>query len=158
MLATAAVAAVVVVTGVGAAWASTWDRGGARHADRGLGPVQADLVLVGTFVSGRSVDVPGRSRLGNYDLFKESLFEVGGVDPVGSDRGICWVHAGGIECEITFRLTGRGDLQAAGFIGNNDALGLMSITGGTGEFAGARGQLQIEFGDDALEFTFDFVP
>lgn len=138
---------VLVVAGVGVA------HGGRSSEPSGAG---ASLVLVGAFDSGKSVDVgkSGPSR-GDYDLFKETLADQAGVE-VGSDRGTCLHHVGGIACELFFDVVGRGTIQTEGFISNGQAEGSLAITGGTGEFAGAGGHLTVVFGDELL-FTFEFT-
>ena len=92
--------------------------------------------------------------MGDYTVFKESLNEPG--DPVlGSDRGICWRHVGGVLCEIFFQVGERGTIEVAGFMPRGADPTELTITGGTLEFDAVGGRLLVEPGEHP-RYTFHF--
>jgi hypothetical protein len=80
---------------------------------------------------------------GDGFIFKEDVFQRGAK--VGSDRGVCKyvVPAGsseptGAKCKITITLAG-GKIVLSGKLSFSSDRGPLTVTGGTGEYAGASG-------------------
>ncbi|HYZ80298.1 MAG TPA: hypothetical protein VE571_03465 [Solirubrobacteraceae bacterium] len=99
---------------------------------------------------------PGQFSLGARDVFSDDLFTSKGGKSLGSDGGVCTVTrvadastaSGTLECEVTFSLPG-GQIatQALTTITNGNLTGTQpgAITGGTGRYHGASGQILVKF-------------
>jgi hypothetical protein len=58
---------------------------------------------------------------------------------VGTDRLVCTFRHQKVDCKITVKLTGRGQIKLTATLGERSDHGPLKIVGGTGEFAGASG-------------------
>jgi|1185.fasta_scaffold28611_2 hypothetical protein len=82
-------------------------------------------------------DNSGTRSRGDYFVTSSNLFDAGG-SRVGRDWVRCMVTVHASQCEATFELFGRGSIDLAGTITDRS---LIAVTGGTGEFGDAGGQL-----------------
>lgn len=111
---------------------------------------------------------PGTFSLGDRVAFSDDLFTSKGGRTLGSDGGACTVTrvtdaatgSGVLLCEVTFSLPG-GDIetQALNTLTNGSFVGTQagSITGGTGKYRHASGQLSIKFlSPTEATITFQF--
>ena len=111
---------------------------------------------------------PGAFSLGDRVAFSDDLFTSKGGRTLGSDGGACTVTrvtdaatgSGVLLCEVTFSLPG-GDIetQALNTLTNGGFVGTQagSITGGTGKYRHASGQLSIKFlSPTEATITFQF--
>lgn len=111
---------------------------------------------------------PGAFSLGDRVAFSDDLFTSKGGRTLGSDGGACTVTrvtdaatgSGVLLCEVTFSLPG-GDIetQALNTLTNGSFVGTQagSITGGTGKYRHASGQLSIKFlSPSEATITFQF--
>jgi hypothetical protein len=111
---------------------------------------------------------PGTFSLGDRVAFSDNVFTSKGGKPLGTDGGACTVTrvtdaakgSGVLLCEVTFSLPG-GEIETqalntltnGGFSGTQTA----SITGGTGKYRHASGQLSIKFlSSTEATITFQF--
>jgi hypothetical protein len=103
---------------------------------------EADFTIVDTAPQG---DSPG-----DQILFTDDLFDPSGRR-VGRDEARCTImFRGDVLCDATFVLAGRGQLTIEG------ATLTFAVTGGTGEFRRARGQMHETFLPTG-EFRFAFT-
>ena len=106
----------------------------------------------------RNADVdtgdPGESP-GDYFLFESRLLHPASGDVVGVDSGKCMIAIRTFVCDATARINGKGKIVVAGaFFSEND--GVLPITGGTGAYREAAGQLfvrDLPNGDTRLTFV-----
>ena len=111
---------------------------------------------------------PGKFSLGDRVALSDNLFTSKGGKRLGTDGGACVVTrvtdaatgSGVLECEVTFRLP-RGDIatQALNTLDKGAFSGVQSgaITGGTGKYRNAKGELSLTFlSPDEANITFHF--
>ena len=106
----------------------------------------------------RTADVdtgdPGESP-GDFFLFESRLLHPSTGDVVGVDSGKCMLAIRTFVCDATARINGKGKIVVAGaFFHEND--GVLPITGGTGAYRDAAGQLFVQDlpnGDTRLTFV-----
>jgi hypothetical protein len=106
----------------------------------------------------RTADVdtgdPGESP-GDYFLFESRLLRPGTGNVVGVDSGKCMIAIRTFVCDATARINGQGKIVVAGaFFSEID--GVLPITGGTGAYREAAGQLfvrDLPNGDTRLTFV-----
>jgi hypothetical protein len=79
----------------------------------------------------------GEKETQNGFLIVEKVLQKG--KKVGTDRLVCTFKANKANCKITVKLTGRGQIKLTTSLTENSNGGVLKITGGTGEFAGATG-------------------
>lgn len=101
--------------------------------------------------------VKGKDAPGNELIFTNPVFNVANTRQVGHDEGFCTrlsVTDGSWECLWTTFL-GRGQLTVQGpyYDKRNSVL---SITGGTGAYRDARGQMRLLSRDGGTEYDFIF--
>jgi hypothetical protein len=79
---------------------------------------------------------------GNEVVFSETLWV--GSTQVGSDSGVCTQtpdpDGAHYTCDVAFVLDGRGQITVQGLVNFADADPVLAITGGTGQFRGAKGE------------------
>jgi hypothetical protein len=152
-------AAVVVVAGAisGGATLASGDNGegsGHGHGHRGnvftvYAPTAADRIA---FVPVAS----GKFSLGDRTVFSDDLFTSKGGKSLGIDGGVCTVVritdaasvSGVLECHITFSLpAGQITTQELHTLTNGNLTGTQpgAITGGTGKYRNASGQVSVKF-------------
>jgi hypothetical protein len=109
------------------------------------------LVVIGREADFTIIDAaPEGDSPGDQILFTDNLFDQAG-HRVGRDEARCTImFRGDVLCDATFVIAGRGQLTIEGV-----ALSL-AVTGGTGEFKKARGQLHETFLPTG-EFRFAFT-
>ncbi|MEO7795174.1 MAG: allene oxide cyclase family protein [Thermoanaerobaculia bacterium] len=125
----------------------------------------ADAPQVVTFVERAITDAVtdiGEKGDSNGDLltFANDLFDAGNANKVGTDQGFCVRVAKGIawECLWTNSLA-DGQITVQGpFLDKGDST--LAITGGTGAYAGARGQMKLHPRNpegSMFDFTFEIL-
>jgi len=125
------------------------------------------IELVSKTVQEVDIDLPpeGEFGLGDRFVFAEDLFE-GGVK-VGEDGGECTVvrfveetQSATVQCVVTVSLP-KGQLTVQGFItfvGEDDApVSVLPVTGGSGAYKTARGEVKVEPGENEDRLTFTLV-
>ncbi len=111
---------------------------------------------------------PGFS-LGDETVFADNLFTHQNGDEVGTDGVVCTVvgvtaaatGSGTLQCPGTFSFSG-GQIVTEGLVkllnGQTSGTQTIAITGGTGRFRGARGQIAIQFlSNAAANITFSIT-
>jgi len=99
--------------------------------------------------------------VGDILTFANEVYDEDNEALVGTDNGYCFRTVAGSawECEWTLTLE-DGQINVSGpFYDTGDSL--LAITGGTGAYAGARGQMTLSFhNEDGTEFDFvyDVMP
>jgi hypothetical protein len=124
-----------------------WARQLTRDAARATGAAESAaagerLVILARSDREKFVDADGSGgpSVGDYFLFTERIVNGDGA-LIGRDWGSCTLQFGqAAQCEATIRLFGRGTIEVAGTIGRHP---FIPITGGTGEFADAGGELNV---------------
>jgi hypothetical protein len=93
---------------------------------------------------------------GDLLTFHNELFDAANTDEVGSNQGECVRIEVGVswECRwVNFLEGGSITVEGPFFDAGPSAL---AITGGTGDYRGARGSMRLVPGEDGTEFTFVF--
>lgn len=95
---------------------------------------------------------------GDFFLFEDKLFNSTGTERIGRESVRC--ETGLLRtftCEATLRINGRGKIRVAGTLfRRND--NVFPVTGGTGDFRGVGGTLQIyNLANEDLVFVFNLV-
>lgn len=148
-----AVPSVAAVDGPSAGWPKA-----ASAASRGAGPSTGSddhgtdrgrtLRLIGHVEEQVVLDFgdtgPGP---GDAFLFEESLRDRQGR-VVGRNSVRCQVAVTSQRCEGTFSITGRGSIEVAGGVFDEDQAPVLAVTGGTGDFTGFGGTLGFFPADD----------
>lgn len=94
---------------------------------------------------GRYIDVgPQGESPGDYFVFEGRLLQKG--EQVGRDSGRCLAGVRTFTCEATASLDGRGKIVVGGTLFTDQRDFRLAVTGGTGAYKDARGQLLVEEG------------
>jgi hypothetical protein len=99
---------------------------------------------------------PAGDSAGDILTFANEVFDASDTNKVGSDQGYCIRTEAGVswECNYTTFLA-RGQIVVEGpFYDAADST--FAITGGTGAYRNARGQLQLKSRNGGTEFDFIF--
>ena len=130
--------------------------GGALVASAAVNITSPETVLVRYDITKlRYVDVgeTGGGDVGNVLLLAETLTDQSSGAVVGRARVECKTHIGGSQvCTGAFDIEGRGQIVAEGWRREG---GFLAITGGTGAYAGARGEMKLH-ARDAKGSEYDF--
>ena len=145
IVSTAAAAGVLAAAAVGTAVAAPSHHGG------------ADFTVVERAITDTTADTgPAGDSLGDVLAFANPLYNAANKTKIGSDNGSCirTVVGGAYECTWTTTLA-VGSLVVTGpFYDTKDSV--LAITGGTGKYEGARGQMRLH-ARDAKGSAYDFV-
>ena len=102
---------------------------------------------------------------GDQDIFFDTLFsDSTKKDQVGMDRVTCtYMPSKYLMCTDEFTITDRGKIVTSGTLHTNDSFfdtgDSLVVSGGTGEFEGARGTALLEFFDDeTFKNTIHLLP
>jgi hypothetical protein len=99
---------------------------------------------------------PAPDTIGDEDVFNGKFFKAG--KQVGRDGGVCaLVELPSIYHCVATNWFDKGQLTVQ-WLGDFsvDAVGHFAITGGTGAYRGATGEVTVEFQDDGADVTFRF--
>lgn len=115
------------------------------------------IVVVERPVGETTVDLGAKGdSIGDLLVFANKVYDPGNKTEVGSDQGYCvrTVVGKSWECFWTLTLKG-GQITVEGpFMDAGDSL--MTVTGGTGKYAGAKGSMKLH-PRDATPTGYDFV-
>jgi hypothetical protein len=118
------------------------------------------LTVYATFAKVKYVDAArGSSDVGDYTIWRLHLRDEGG-SILGTEVDDClWVHLERQLCNSAFNIQGRGRLVAEGIWDPHPGtVSVFAVTGGTGDFMGARGTAQFEDGGDGrVKVTFTLM-
>jgi allene oxide cyclase len=98
--------------------------------------------------------------IGDMLVFANGIFDAGNKTQIGSDQGYCVriIVGKSWECNWTMMLKG-GQITVEGpFMDEGDSL--LTITGGTGKYAGAKGSMKLHPRDaksTSYDFTYDLL-
>jgi hypothetical protein len=123
-------------------WARQLTRDAARATDAAQAVAGQRIVILARSDREKFVDADGSGgpSVGDYFLFTERIVNGDGA-LIGRDWGACTLQFGqAAQCEATIRLFGRGTIEVAGTLGRHP---FIPITGGTGEFVDAGGELNV---------------
>jgi len=105
---------------------------------------------------GHYVDVGKQGEsAGDYFIFEGRLMRNG--EQVGRDFGRCLLGFRTFTCEATASIEGEGKIVVGGTLFSERRDFRLAITGGTGSFKDARGQLTVEEGK-ATFLVFELLP
>jgi hypothetical protein len=94
---------------------------------------------------------------GDYFLFESRLMSQDGSKQVGRDSGRCMIAVRTFTCDATASIFGKGKIVVSGTL-FGEADSRIAITGGTGAFKDAAGQLTvIDTPDGKTLLTFELV-
>jgi hypothetical protein len=150
----AAAVAVVVSLALGGATLASGDSGVSRENHGGH-----TFTIYAPTAAGRIAFVPvtaGKFSLGDRTVFSDDLFTSQGGKSLGFDGGVCTVvriadaasASGELQCQITFSLPeGQITTQELHTLTNGTLSGTQpgAITGGTGMYRGATGEVSVRF-------------
>lgn len=160
--ASAAVAAAAMVAGTAATGTAntaptSWPRTtGAAAAAPNITGAQV-LRFESTTVHSKAVKAGSHFGPGSYVVF-EDVLRNGSGQTVGSDAVRCTANFTAFMCDGTAFVGNRGTITIYGAVHQTGAQ-LYAITGGTGDFRNARGQLQVrELSNTKAELTFMLLP
>ena len=116
----------------------------------------ATYVPVYTLVGGA-----GPSSQGDYIAFDDPIFDPQTGQQVGHDTGVCTLVDVATQIytcpDVTFILTGRGQIAAGGLADGTGKPTTGAILGGTGEFHGATGEVRLQILDGGAVDDFVFT-
>ena len=126
-------------------------------------PVMAgeQIVVVERPVGETTVDLGAKGdSVGDLLVFANKVYDAGNKTQVGSDQGYCVRTVVGKSWECFWTLTLKaGQITVEGpFLDEGDSL--MSVTGGTGKYAGAKGSMKLHPRDatpTGYDFTYDLL-
>jgi allene oxide cyclase len=162
-------AAIIAAAGIGlAAWfaagagsASATRADGASHAhgsSRGHSRAAGTIHVIEHAVTDTVVQSGGGPDVtGNTLTFHNQVFNVADTQPVGHDQGFCmriYPPEGSWECFWTTFLP-RGQITVEGPY-YDTINSVLAITGGTGAYRGARGQMDLKSRNGGKEYDFVF--
>jgi len=119
------------------------------------------IVVVERPVGETTVDLgPKGDSVGDLLVFANKVYDAGNKTPVGSDNGYCVRTVVGKSWECFWTLTLKaGQITVEGpFMDTGDSL--FAVTGGTGNYAGARGSMKLHPRDatpTGYDFTYDLL-
>jgi hypothetical protein len=119
------------------------------------------VVVVERPVGETTVDLGAKGdSVGDLLVFANKVYDAGNKTQVGSDQGYCVRTVVGKSWECFWTLTLKaGQITVEGpFLDAGDSL--MSVTGGTGKYAGARGSMKLHPRDatpTGYDFTYDLL-
>ncbi len=103
-------------------------------------------------------EVPAKDALGNQLVFHNPIFDAANKKQVGEDNGNCVRTVVGKvwECFWTIFLP-AGQITVEGPFYDSGADSLLAITGGTGSYQTARGQMKLHARGNPLGSEYDFI-
>ena len=119
------------------------------------------IVVVERPVGETTVDLGAKGdSVGDLLVFANKIYDAGNKTQVGSDQGYCVRTVVGKSWECFWTLTLKaGQITVEGpFLDEGDSL--MSVTGGTGKYAGAKGSMKLHPRDatpTGYDFTYDLL-
>ena len=119
------------------------------------------IVVVERPVGETTVDLGAKGdSIGDLLVFANKVYDAGNKTQVGSDQGYCVRTVVGKSWECFWTLTLKaGQITVEGpFMDEGDSL--MSVTGGTGKYAGAKGSMKLHPRDatpTGYDFTYDLL-
>jgi allene oxide cyclase len=155
ILSTAAPLAAVVALVVAVTAAAAGSGGGNGHRDRHDRGRTITVIEHATTDTTTDTGASGDS-VGDILTFANDVFDAADATKVGTDNGYCLrtVKGAAFECNWTTFLAG-GQITVEGpFFDAKDST--LAITGGTGRFRGARGEMELHSRDGGAKFAFVF--
>jgi hypothetical protein len=119
------------------------------------------IVVVERPVGETTVDLGAKGdSVGDLLVFANKVYDAGNKTQVGSDQGYCVRTVVGKSWECFWTLTLKaGQITVEGpFLDEGDSL--MSVTGGTGKYTGAKGSMKLHPRDatpTGYDFTYDLL-
>jgi allene oxide cyclase len=147
--------AVFLVAGAVAAGVAFADHGGGGHGKRHHGK-RAYVIEHATTDAVTNNDGRATDSVGDILTFTNDVFDKSNSRKVGSDQGYCVRMVVGQSWECVFTtLLPRGQITVEGpFYDTRDSV--LAITGGTGAYANARGEMELQSRAGGTEFAFIF--
>lgn len=145
-------AVVLLILAVSAWAAPSAKRGGGSHGGQGK---TITVIEHATTDTTTDTGAPGDS-VGDILTFANEVFDAADQTKVGTDNGYCLRTVAGTayECNWTTFLAG-GQITVEGpFFDAKDSV--LAITGGTGRYRGARGEMELHSRNNGAKFAFVF--
>lgn len=151
-----------IVVGIGAVvLATSAVAGGALASSPGHHQSPQRFTVVEHAVTDTTADTgPAGDSLGDVLAFANPIFDASNTREIGSDNGSCIRTAVGVsyECSWTTSLPGGSIVVSGPFLDAGDST--LAVTGGTGAYRGASGQMRLHARDaagSAYDFTFSLT-
>jgi allene oxide cyclase len=148
------VAAVVALVVALTASASGSGRGEGSGHDRGQGKT---ITVIEHATTDTTTDTGAQGdSVGDMLTFANDVFDAADATKVGTDNGYCLrtVKAAAYECNWTTFLAGGHITVEGPFFDAKDST--LAITGGTGRYRGARGEMELHSRENGAKFAFVF--
>jgi allene oxide cyclase len=147
--------AVVLLIVAVSAWAAPSQGGGGNGGNhRGQGRT---ITVIEHATTDTTTDTGAKGdSVGDVLTFANDVFNAGDTAKVGTDNGYCLrtVVGAAYECNLTTLLAG-GQITVEGpFLDAADST--LAITGGTGLYRGARGEMELHSRENGAKFAFVF--
>jgi allene oxide cyclase len=146
--------AVVLLILAVSAWAAPASK---RHGGGGHGGQGKTITVIEHATTDTTTDTGATGdSVGDILTFANEVFDAADTTKVGTDNGYCLrtVAGAAYECNWTTFLEG-GQITVEGpFFDAKDST--LAITGGTGRFRGARGEMELHSRDNGAKFAFVF--
>ena len=124
--------------------------------------LDADVIVVERALSDTLIDLgePGET-IGDMNVFANPIYDETNTTQIGSNQGFCILTNPGVafECSWTLFLE-DGQLTVQGPVNADGSNSFLTITGGTGAYAGVSGQMLFETLDpeeNTQLFTYEFA-
>lgn len=147
-------AIVLLILAVSAWAAPTTNRSGGGGHHRGQGRT---ITVIEHATTDTTTDTGAKGdSVGDILTFANEVFDAADATKVGTDNGYCLrtVAGAAYECNWTTLLEG-GQITVEGpFLDAKDST--LAITGGTGRFRGARGEMELHSRENGAKFAFVF--
>jgi hypothetical protein len=145
-------AVVLLILAVSAWAAPSVKRGGGAHRGQGR-----TITVIEHATTDTTTDTGAKGdSVGDILTFANEVFDATDTTKAGTDNGYCLRTVAGTayECNWTTFLAG-GQITVEGpFFDAKDST--LAITGGTGRYRGARGEMELHSRDNGAKFTFVF--
>ena len=146
------VAVVLLILAVGA-----WAAPSAKRSGGGHGAQRKTITVIEHATTDTTTDTGAKGdSVGDILTFANEVFDAADTTKVGTDNGYCLrtVAGAAYECNWTTFLAG-GQITVEGpFFDAKDST--LAITGGTGRYRGARGEMKLRSRENGAKFAFVF--
>jgi len=146
-----------ILVGVGAVVIASAMTGQALASSSGHHPANKFTVVERALTDAVADTGPAGDSAGDILTFANPIFDASNTNQVGTDNGSCIRTAVGVswECSWTTSLPGGSIVVSGTFLDAGDST--LAVTGGTGKYRGASGQMRLHARDaagSAYDFTF----
>lgn len=136
---------------------SAWAAPSAKRSGGGHGPQRKTITVIEHATTDTTTDTGAKGdSVGDILTFANEVFDAADTTKVGTDNGYCLrtVAGAAYECNwTTFLAGGQVTVEGPFFDAKNSTL---AITGGTGRYRDARGEMKLQSRENGAKFAFVF--